>query len=644
MPREIRSGVLRYVIAVGTFALLVGLTIGVAHFTGLSLDLTSLIIVVMIAVAWFLGRGPGIVYALIFEAMLDYFSTGPFTFKSGVIVFNRLVLFFSLVIFASARRKVEARLREQEEWLRVTLAGIGDAVIATNIEGIINFINPAAEQITGRSAHESVGKPLAEIFRVYNEKTGEAAEGPHAKIIRDGLTVSLANHTILLARNGREIPIEDSGAPIRDSGGSIIGTVIVFHDVTERRRAARERERLLESEKGARAHAEEAGRLRDEFLSTVSHELRTPLNAILGWSSMLLKGDMLKDETVRNAVEVIERNGKAQAMIVGDILDASRMVTGRLSVEQQNTDLAPLIKETMESLTPAAKAKSLSVTMSGAPAETTVCGDPERLRQIFWNLISNAVKFTPEGGRIRVSIRNPAGSHVEVEVEDSGRGVDPEILPFVFDRFRQADASATRAHGGLGLGLSIVRHLVELHGGTVTAASAGPGRGSRFTVAIPLAAKPSSASATIASAKNQNVVRRAGVADFDLDGLRVLIVDDDPDSLEVLSVMLGHYGAYVYAASSVAEALIAFPRCKPDVLISDLGMPGEDGYSLIRKVRAFSPENGGRIPAAALTAYVRREDREQALSAGFHTHISKPVEPAVLAEAVAGLARIITKN
>jgi PAS domain S-box-containing protein len=636
MAREIKSGILRYGIALGAFALLIGLSIA---FPFVAPALTWLIIAAMVAAAWYLGKGPGLFFAILFEATLVYFAyaaSPQFTWKSALITFNRLILFCSVVLFASSRRKAEKKLREQTELLEVTLHSIGDAVIATNIDGKINFINPTAENLTGWKMLEAEGRSLEEVFHIVNEETREPVESPFAAIKREGIIVGLANHTTLIAKDGREIPIEDSGAPIKDEEGKVIGAILVFHDVAERRAAERERERLFESEKAARNEAENASRLKDEFLATVSHELRTPLNAILGWASMLKRGT-LEEEKIRGALGIIERNARAQAEIISDILDVSSIITGKLQIEPQPVDLAPIIRAAIGTAYPAADAKAIKITISLDENAGLVVGDADRLQQVIWNLVANAVKFTPNEGRVEVGLRQ-VDSQVEIIVADNGAGIDKDFLPFVFERFRQADSSTTRIGKGLGLGLSIVRHLVELHGGTVRAESSGAGKGAIFTVKLPLATEFT----------NSPILKRTGniaLADeYNLTGLRVLIVDDDHDTLDVLCLMLSQYGADVRTAASSADALATFLRWKPNVLVSDLGMPIEDGFSLIGRIRDLSPEQGGNIPAAALTAYIREGDKLEALAAGFQKHIPKPVEQEALAQAVAELAERAKKN
>jgi PAS domain S-box-containing protein len=638
MLKEILSVAGRYGLALGAFALVLATTITISRLFSFSLDLTSLIIAVMIGSAWYLGRGPGLIVALVFEITLIYFATAPYTAKSAFITFNRLVLFVSLVLFASSRRQAEKHLREQREWLRVSLASIGDAVIATDVNGCVSFINPTAEALTGWTSAEAEKKSFDDVFKIINEDTNEPVESPFATVMRLENVIELSNHVSLKTKDGKTIPIENSASPIKDADGKIIGVIVVFHDVSERRRAARERERLLESERHARSEAESANRLKDEFLATVSHELRTPLNAILGWSAMLNRGNLEEDAKI-TALEVIERNAKAQAEIISDILDVSRIITGKLRIKAEPIEPAQIIEAAIETLRPAVDAKAIDLQVLHAENAGFVSGDADRLQQIIWNLLSNAIKFTPEKGRIEVDLRRD-NSHLEIAVRDNGIGIKPEFLPHVFERFRQADSSTTRIHSGLGLGLAIVRYLVELHGGEVRAESAGIGKGATFTIVLPVAAEPAAPNlpANGSSGKNKEA-NSISAKKTDLTGLRVLVVDDEPDTLEILRAALTSYGANVRTAASASLALETFLVWKPDVLISDLGMPNEDGYSLIRKVRALKPEEGGSVPAAALTAYVREEDRLRALDAGFQTHISKPVDPTEFATEVAALAK-----
>jgi PAS domain S-box-containing protein len=398
--------------------------------------------------------------------------------------------------------------------------------------------------------------------------------------------------------------------------------------------------RLYEATQKARQEAETANRLKDEFLATVSHKLRTPLNAMLGWTRMLRSGKLDASSTAR-ALESIERNSKAQQQIIEDILDVSRIITGKLRLDVSLVEIAPAIEAAVEALRPTAEAKGIRLKVILDTNPNLVHGDSNRLQQIIWNLLSNAIKFTPKGGRVQLILER-VNSHIEVTVSDTGLGISKEFLPYVFERFQQADSSASRQYGGLGLGLAIVRHLVELHGGTVTGTSSGLNLGSIFIVKLPLAIMREGLNR---SDQESPLHFHKGVlsglpSDYamDLSGLKVLVVDDEADARELMSMVLQQCGAEVQAASSTREALKVLEDWRPDVLISDIGMPGEDGYVLIKKVRALHADRGGRTPAAALTAYARSEDRLRALAAGYHTHVVKPVEPSELAAVVASLA------
>ncbi|MDX6694637.1 MAG: hypothetical protein QOF02_2240 [Blastocatellia bacterium] len=397
------------------------------------------------------------------------------------------------------------------------------------------------------------------------------------------------------------------------------------------------RARLYEAERRSRAEAEAANRMKDEFLATLSHELRTPLTAMLGWTRLLRTGN-LDETTAEHALATVERNARAQAQLIEDLLDVSRIITGKLRLETHPLELVPIIEAAVEAIRPAADAKSIRLRTELDPRVGYVSGDPARLQQIIWNLVSNAVKFTGKGGQITVGLER-AGSHVQLSVKDTGEGIKAEFLPYVFDRFRQADGSTTRVHGGLGLGLAIVRHLVELHGGTVKAESDGEGHGASFTVSLPLLSLPADTTGAERNSKARgNGARHAPEAP--LSNLRVLVVDDERDARELLTVVLERQGASVRAVGSAAEALAAFGALKPDVLVSDIGMPNDDGYSLIRRVRALAPEEGGQVPAVALTAYAGDNAREKTLAAGFQVHLAKPIDPT---ELLASIARLVKK-
>ncbi|MDQ3805555.1 MAG: PAS domain S-box protein [Acidobacteriota bacterium] len=491
-----------------------------------------------------------------------------------------------------------------------------------------------------------------------------SAEGPNSRAVRTGQVV-ITNDYWEMKQKGRgqlgvlvgpvnELRPQSSLIVPMATMGRIVGTVEVQsyenhayreEHVTAMRMAANlaavaiENMRLLQFETRAREAAEESNRLKDEFLATLSHELRTPLTAILGWSHMLRSG-RLDEKTHATAVEIIERNARTQQQIVDDILDVSRVITGKLRLDAQPTDLRAVVEAATDTIRPAAAAKNIRLEALFDPGAGPVMGDAGRLQQVVWNLLANAVKFTPIGGEVRVRVERGAGGHVRLAVADNGIGIRPNFLPHVFDRFRQGDQSTTRAYGGVGLGLAIVRHLVELHGGTVKAESAGEGRGATFTIELPglrMADDGRRNEEGGAAGDVQSALRPPPSAL--LSGLTVLVVDDEPDALDLIRVVLEQGGARVTTVGDAAGALAAFEAGRPDVLVADIGMPGEDGYQLIRRVRALGLERGGRVPAIALTAYARVEDRMQALRAGYQMHVPKPVELAELAAIVASLAR-----
>jgi signal transduction histidine kinase/ActR/RegA family two-component response regulator len=400
------------------------------------------------------------------------------------------------------------------------------------------------------------------------------------------------------------------------------------------------REQLLASEQDARKTAEDArraaedaNRLKDEFLSTVSHELRTPLTAINGWALMLRAGRLDAEQSAR-ALETIARAARSQNRLIDDLLDVSRIITGKMRLDIAPLNLGSVIEAAVETVRLAAEAKGIRLSVSLDPAADVMSGDAERLRQVVWNLLSNAVKFAPNGGSVEVRLER-VDSHVEIVVADNGQGIKPEFLPYVFERFRQEDAGTNRQRGGLGLGLAIVRHIVELHGGTARAASEGLGKGATFTVTLPITrahAAPPSESRDMAARWRLAPENPPSIA-----GVRALLVDDDDDARELIAIMLAEGGAEARTASSAPEALAACDDWRPDILIADIGMPGEDGYTLMKNLRAREGERGGHIPAIALTAYARQEDRLRALSAGYEYHIAKPVEPVELLAVVASL-------
>jgi PAS domain S-box-containing protein len=520
-----------------------------------------------------------------------------------------------------ALESLQQALRQSQEWFSTTLHSIGDAVIAVNLEGQIVSINAVAQSLTGWSEQEAKGRRLDDVFQIINEDTRERGRSPIDKVLRAGGVSEIANHTLLVAKDGTERPIDDSAAPIKDEQGNLFGIVLIFRDITERRRAEGEREDSLAREQKARSEAEAANRLKDEFLATVSHELRTPLNAMMGWIHILRRGNLDKT-AAEQALETIIRNARMQNKLIEDLLDVSRIITGKLRLEIRPIDLIAVIEAALEVVRPSAEAKGIQIHTQLNPLSAPTLSDPNRMQQIIWNLTSNAIKFTPSGGRVTIKLER-VQTQVEIAISDTGQGISPEFLPHVFERFRQADATSTRKHAGLGLGLAIVRHLVELHGGNVQAHSDGDGKGSTFTVRIPVNAthKQVSGEAVRSTLTDSGMIENQTL----LKDLRILVVDDEADARSLVTAVLEKYGAVVTAVSSSAEAFLALQERPPDVIVSDIGMPDEDGYSLIRKVRA--EQSGRKIPAVALTAYARVEDRIRALEAGFQSHVPKPIEP-----------------
>ncbi|WP_276747972.1 PAS domain-containing hybrid sensor histidine kinase/response regulator [Chlorogloeopsis fritschii] len=422
------------------------------------------------------------------------------------------------------------------------------------------------------------------------------------------------------------------GQVFYDAIGNPVQMTGVDLDITDRKQAEEARVQALERERAARIELERASRMKDEFLAIVSHELRSPLNGILGWSR-LLRTRRLSPDTTEQALAAIERNAQAQTQLIEDLLDISRIIRGQIRLNLRPTSLISAIGAALDTVSPTAQTKSIQIESRLNPNVGLVSGDPERLQQIVWNLLSNAVKFTPEGGRVEIRLER-VDSYAQIQVIDTGKGINPEFLPYVFVRFRQADATTTRTQGGLGLGLAIVQNLVELHNGTVSVTSKGEGQGATFTVKLPLLGTDSAPSQQELSIQRQTEWQTT----LNLQGLKILAVDDEADTREFLTTALSEYGANVTTAASTREALQILQLVKPDVLLSDIGMPGEDGYTLIRQIRQLPLEQCGQIPAAALTAYAREGDRLQALAAGFQMHVPKPVEPIQLLTVVAKLA------
>lgn len=527
-------------------------------------------------------------------------------------------------------RRTQEGLRSSEIRYRRLFEAARDGILILNAVTLrITDANPFMTELLGYSHDEFLGKELWEIG-LFADK--EASQNAFRELQETGYI--RYEDLPLQTRNGARREVEFvSNVYEEHSHNKVIQCNI--RDINARKRVEEEHNLLLEDAQAAHAEADTANGIKDEFLALLSHELRTPLTSILGWSDLLSTGGLDEAASTR-ALEIIVRNARAQRQLIDDLLDISRIITGKLRLDVRPVELAPMIEAVVDSVRPAADARSISLQTVLDSKISTISGDQDRLQQIVWNLLTNAIKFTSKGGHIKVRLER-VRSHFEITVNDTGQGIAPEFLPHVFDRFRQSDSSSTRRHGGLGLGLSIVRQLVELHGGTVTAESPGDGEGSTFKVRLPVRSVTDEAS----DAKRT----RPMIADNtppdrqpSLKGLRVLVVDDDPDSRELVTAVLTGRGAEVVALGSAIEALEVMERQKFDVLVSDIGMPLMDGYGLISKIRQLPAERGGTIPAAALTAYAGTEDRRRVISAGYQMHIPKPVEPARLTTVVASLA------
>ena len=506
----------------------------------------------------------------------------------------------------------------------------------------ITDVNPFMNELLGYSRDEFLGKELWEIGLFSDKK---ASQGAFRELQLKGYL------------RYEDLPLQTTDGELREvefvsnvyEEGSLHVIQCNIRDITDRKRAEEERRLLLDKAQEARAEADTANGIKDEFLALLSHELRTPLTSILGWSH-LLANDSLNEQESKRAVETIVRNARAQKQLIDDLLDISRIITGKLRLDVRPVQLGPLIKEVVDGVRPAADARSITLETTLDSLISPIAGDFDRLQQIIWNLLTNAIKFTAKRGNVKVRLERVdvaslssgqpargAESHVEIAISDTGQGIAPQLLPHVFDRFRQSDSSSTRRHGGLGLGLSIVRQLVELHGGMVTAESPGEGEGSTFKVILPVTSVHEEPSKL--EKPRPAIVGNAPIdQEPSLVHLRVLLVDDEPDARDLIAVMLVDGGAEVVSVGSASQALYELDRQRFDLLVSDIGMPQMDGYALIKKIRQLPPERGGGIPAAALTAYAGVEDRMRVLSAGYQLHIPKPFEPAELTTALANLA------
>ncbi len=540
--------------------------------------------------------------------------------------------------------------RNQSDLVSRRLAAIvdnsDDAIIGKDLNSIITSWNQGAERIFGYTANEIIGTSIKHL--IPSDRQGEEDE-ILARLSRGDRLDHF--ETIRVTKDGRQLPVSLTISPIKDASGKVVGASKIARNITDRKlaeaalkeaqsvaeKANAEKARLLESERVARAEAERASRMKDEFLATLSHELRTPLNAILGWATVLRSKKHLDPELVQG-LEAMDRNARIQAQIIDDLLDMSRIISGKVRLDVQAIDLPAVVLEAVDTMRASASAKGVHLLTIIDPLNASVTGDPSRLKQVFWNLLSNAIKFTPKGGRVQVLLER-VNSQVEVSVIDTGEGISADFLPYIFDRFQQADASTTRRHGGLGLGLAIVKNLVELHGGNVRAKSEGLGKGATFIVNLPLTVfHPPSDTELREHPKARGRELRLASA-ISLDQVQVLVIDDDPDARHLLRVMLEAAGAEVYAAGSANQGMEQLLTQPVDVVVCDIGMPEMDGYTLMRSIRTLDDPQKSAVAAVALTAYARLEDRMEAIRSGFQNHLPKPVEASELLAVVQSLAR-----
>ena len=525
------------------------------------------------------------------------------------------------------RKMAEAELKNSEQFNRSIFENSPDCVQVLELDGTFHSINSNGLRLLEIDDFSHfVGKQWLDLWE---DDDSEAAYQALQAALK-GKTTHFEGFCKTAAENLKWWDV--SVAPIYGADGKPSRLVATSRDITERREADRERETLLKNEKAARKDAEIANRMRDEFLATVSHELRAPLNSILGWAR-LMETRKLDDAMTTKAVSTIVRNAESQNRLIEDLLDVSRFISGKLRLEVMTIKPINVVESALETVRPAAEAKGITLEIKENADVSHISGDPNRLQQVIWNLLSNAIKFTPNEGLVRLEIER-TNDFVEIRVKDTGVGIKEEFLPHVFDRFRQADASSIRKFGGLGLGLAIVRHITEMHGGTVSAYSEGENKGSTFAVRLPLIASPKEDEENKVDKKSLALETNSSLS---LDGLLILVVDDEEDTRQLLTQSLTYYGATVITAVSAADGFQQLQDKNPDVMVSDIGMPDEDGYSFIRKVRTASSEETKDIPAIALTAFARARDRMRALSSGFQNHVAKPVEPDELVTVIASL-------
>jgi PAS domain S-box-containing protein len=532
-------------------------------------------------------------------------------------------------------------LRESKERYRTLFELAPLAVYSCDASGVIREYNHRAAELWGRKPKPGdTDERFCGSFKMYRP---DGSYMPHEKCpmgdVLCGKVPGVHDGEVVVERpDGSQVIVIVNIAPLTDDQGKVTGAINCFYDVTERKNFERERETLLANERASRMEAEEANRSKDIFLATLSHEVRTPLNAMLGWATILQKKQCTEQE-VREGAEVIARNCRAQAQLLEDVLEVSRIISGKLRLEIKPCDLASVVHAAIEVVRPAANAKQITVTTAIDPSASPAVCDNVRIQQVVWNPLSNAIKFTPQGGRVQV-VLDREESQARITVSDNGQGIEPGLLPYVFDRFRQADSSTRRKLGGLGLGLSIVKHIVEHHGGTVLACSDGKGRGATFVVRLPVqAVQISSRTADVNPSEGEQAARKRPETkgtEIELSGIRILVVDDEVDALRLVGKVLAEAGASITMAGSVREAMVAVEREVPHILISDLGMPDEDGFDLIQWVRGGG-HTAEQLPAVALTAFANKGHEDSALLSGFQIHVAKPIDPDHLIAVVGSL-------
>jgi PAS domain S-box-containing protein len=652
---------------------------------------------------------------LCFEAALagrtatsaDRSYTVPATGRTGVFEAKYAPLFdnqgtvvggTAVVRDITERKRAEDAALEAHQRLLFHVENSPLAIIEWDSDFRVSRWSASAERLFGWTAEEVIGKHVSEWHFVFDEDADAVAEVTYRQ--RVGAERLGVQHNRNYTRAGTILYCEWYNSVLHDDDGQLVSVLSLVLDVTARNRAEEERGALLERERDLRKQAEEADRLKDEFLATLSHELRTPLTSILGWATLIRSGELDRIQNLDRALEIIERNARSQARLIDDLLDVSRIITGNLQLDLHPINLSPIVDTAIDALRPAATAKGIEIQTSLDPQSCLVSGDPNRLRQVIWNLLMNAIKFTPRGGRVSLLLEcfaaAPSGPSsnsnpfVRLVVADNGEGITRDFLPYVFHRFRQEEGSISRKAGGLGLGLAVVRHLVELHGGSVNAESPGPGQGSTFTVDLPLAGDRREATRPLVDLESEDGRQKFERRNTDRNGdqsssrnitsvaashavtagpaqslrnVRVLLVEDDDDSRQLLSLVLQRYGAEVKAVASATEAIDAYLERMPSVVISDIGMAEEDGYALLKKLRllpiqpsllSYAASIGkpaslssdaspaAPIPAIALTGYATTRDRERAFAAGYQLHLAKPIEPDDLVSAIKDVVKAST--